>query len=184
MTIEVTEDHKEVIDRMARKGMTIKMVAAAVGMCERNFYRKPELLRIYHKAHRESIEKVGAAIFKRALEKDDITAQIYILKTQAGWSEHSYVSLDDFAGKTHAEKQQQIDEMLEAGELSVENYKHLAKSLGEQYQVAEHETRLRVLEAAIKPTNDPVVSEIVKIEDEGETDGETNNEEAQGNPGE
>ena len=84
---QITEDQLEHIERLASV-LNTGQLAGFLGMCE-NTFRKlraedPRIDEAYKKGRSDAMAKVGVSLLKQALG-GNTTAQIFYLKTQAGW---------------------------------------------------------------------------------------------------
>ena len=74
-------------------GMTQKEMAALIGVSIATFERRikdqPELLEGLLKGKAKADTQVIDSLFKNAVKKGNVTAQIFWLKTRRGWSEHN-----------------------------------------------------------------------------------------------
>lgn len=84
-------DIAEKIKALKMVGTTHELIAKILDMCE------PTLYKFYRKeldhATQEANAKVCESLFKRATEKDCVTAQIFWLKTKARWKTADNISL-------------------------------------------------------------------------------------------
>lgn len=194
ITIEITQEHKDKVAEMAANGMTAEMICKAIGISRATFYRKPELVKIFQAKLTESLNKIGRAMINGALA-GDVQLITFALKMRGGFKEFAPPHLsEDFATKTHFEKQQEIDELWKSGEITTDNYTNLCDSLTKQYQLVEHEARLKAIEEALKNKDNASTYQIIvkdpDDESEEETkvedikDGETNNSTTQENTSE
>lgn len=84
---ELTEDQIEQVGRLSSI-LNAKQIADFLGMCENTFLQRrkedPRIDEAYKKGKADATAKVGASLLKQALA-GNTTAQIFYLKTQAGW---------------------------------------------------------------------------------------------------
>lgn len=88
-TITLSDDDVATVERLAGK-LNIGEIAHILGFSERTLHRRfkddPRVLAAYQKGHSSAIERVADSLFLKAIQ-GDTTAQIFYLKTQAGWKE-------------------------------------------------------------------------------------------------
>jgi hypothetical protein len=191
MTAEIfiTEEHKQVVAEMAANGMTVEMIAKHIGMSRATLWRKPELVDIYRINYTKSINKVANALISRALNGETQLLQ-FVMRTRGGWKEHCPQLSDNYASKTHQEKQAELDDLLKNAEITIDGYTKLSHSINEQYQVSEHEKRINELEKVVAThknngANAAARNAVLANEQNGDNqNGETNNSETQEDSGE
>ena len=75
---------------------TKSQMAAYFGMTEKTFRaveeRQPEVSTAYRTGRAKAIANIGSVLYEKALSGDIKAVQFY-LKTQAGWTEKSYIEL-------------------------------------------------------------------------------------------
>ena len=75
---------------------TKSQMAAYFGMTEKTFRaveeRQPEVSTAYRTGRAKGIANIGSVLYEKALSGDIKAVQFY-LKTQAGWTEKSYIEL-------------------------------------------------------------------------------------------
>jgi len=84
---ELTEDQIEQVGRLSSV-LNAKQIADFLGMCENTFLQRrkedPRIDEAYKKGRSDAMAKVGASLLRQAVN-GNTTAQIFYLKTQAGW---------------------------------------------------------------------------------------------------
>jgi len=116
----LTDEQKTQVEALASV-LSAEQIADYFGMSRASFYnimdREPEIYRRYKKGRSETIRKVGNSLIQQALNGDK-TAQMFYLKTQAGWRETQnidHTSSDESMSKTN----------IDATKLSTETLKEL-----------------------------------------------------------
>ena len=142
---EITDEIKHQVKECAQAGFNLKHVAAVIGCSLATIKLKHELLEIYCRAKYIVLKKIGKSAFQKALDGDS-KMMIFLLKTQLNFSEQTYVKLSDFAGKPYSEQKLLVEKMLEAGEISVENYEKLLKALTAAYETSSLADRIAITE--------------------------------------
>jgi hypothetical protein len=152
-----TETELKMIARMAKAGMTIKMVCIALGRSVSTFHRCEKAHEMYGMKIAEAITMVGESAMQRIHSGEADTAlHCFILKTRGGWKENeTYLNLDDFCGEDGEEitleaKLKIIDRQFAGGSLSVQNYKLLSDAISNRIKidlvVQDIDSRLKELE--------------------------------------
>lgn len=84
---EITDEQIAQVEKLASVLNTAQL-ADFLGMCENTFLQRrkedPRIDEAYKKGKADAMAKVGASLLKQALA-GNTTAQIFYLKTQAGW---------------------------------------------------------------------------------------------------
>ena len=83
----LTPQRKEIIERAARAGCTLKQIACLLGVSERaldNWIARPDVEQVYQAARMNAILNVADMLYNLALA-GDLNACIFYLRTQAGW---------------------------------------------------------------------------------------------------
>ena len=109
-----TEDQKFLVAMMSSTGVPHERQAKALGVNSKTLrkYFKEELQVGRDRAHAE----IGGALYKRALD-GNVPAQIFYLKTQAGWREAQRLELTGAEGRdliTDTERHQRLAAILQA----------------------------------------------------------------------
>ena len=88
---EPTADQRKQVRAMVAYGVPLSDIAPVIGVSRptlsKHFAREIET------AAAEANAKVGQSLYQQAVEKGNVTAQIFWLKTKAGWRESSHVDL-------------------------------------------------------------------------------------------
>jgi IS30 family transposase len=88
--VDVTPQELEQIERLGAY-LNKKQIAHALGMSENTFLRicrdNESVDAAYKKARANKIEKVADALYKNAVEKNSVIAQIFFLKAVGKWQE-------------------------------------------------------------------------------------------------
>jgi hypothetical protein len=88
--VDVTPQELEQIERLGAY-LNKKQIAHALGMSENTFLRicrdNESVDAAYKKARANKVEKVADALFKNAVNKNNVLAQIFYLKARGGWVE-------------------------------------------------------------------------------------------------
>jgi len=153
------KDESVVIERMARAGMTLKMLSTALGISQKTFQNSKIDLALFHESQADAITAVGECALQRAMtSKADTALLCFILKTRGGWREtETFITLDNFCkddkgfDTTTDQKIRMIDQMFSDGGLSINNYKVLNDALAMRSKldliVSDIESRLKELES-------------------------------------
>lgn len=83
----LTPQRKEIIERAARAGCTLKQIACLLGMPEitlDTWVARPDVNQVYQAARMNAILDVAGMLYNLALA-GDLNACIFYLRTQAGW---------------------------------------------------------------------------------------------------
>lgn len=80
-----TERDREDVERYASLGITQEEIGSILGI-HRHTIQK-HLSEEFKRGKAKANAKVAKSLFTKATQKDDVTAQIFWLKTQARWSE-------------------------------------------------------------------------------------------------
>lgn len=156
MTVYITDQQKKIVERMATNGMNLNIIAIALGCAERTLYYKKDVMEIYHKAFAQKCEKIGEAIFTRALrkgsDKDTGASKLlmFIANTRLGWSNPNVMPDLDFTDKNYVQSKRHLQELLRDKKISTKMYRELSATLIEEFKVDEHEQRLTALEKIVE----------------------------------
>jgi hypothetical protein len=86
----ITLDMK-LIETLAGKGLTERQIGQYCGYCQSHWNtlrrKNPEINAAIDKGRAKTIVKVADALIDNAIEEKNVTAQIFFLKAQAGWSD-------------------------------------------------------------------------------------------------
>lgn len=86
----ITLDMK-LIETLAGKGLTERQIGQYCGYCQSHWNtlrrKNPEINAAIDKGRAKMIVKVADALIDNAIEEKNVTAQIFFLKAQAGWSD-------------------------------------------------------------------------------------------------
>ena len=86
----ITLDY-HLIERLAGKGLSEKQIGQYCGYTSNHWNKlrreNPEINAAIDKGRARTIEKVADALIDNAIEEKNVTAQIFFLKAQAGWSD-------------------------------------------------------------------------------------------------
>lgn len=81
----------KLIETLAGKGLTEKQIGQYCGYCQSHWNtlrrKNPEINAAIDKGRAKMIVKVADALIDNAIEEKNVTAQIFFLKAQAGWSD-------------------------------------------------------------------------------------------------
>ena len=81
----------KLIERLAGKGLTERQIGQYCGYCQSHWNtlrrKNPEINAAIDTGRSKMIEKVADALIDNAIEEKNVTAQIFFLKAQAGWSD-------------------------------------------------------------------------------------------------
>jgi hypothetical protein len=83
----LTPQRKEIIERAARAGCTLKQIACLLGIGERtleDWVKRPDVEQVYQAARMNAILNVADMLYNLALA-GDLNATIFYLRCQAGW---------------------------------------------------------------------------------------------------
>lgn len=83
----LTPQRKEIIERAARAGCTLKQIACLLGLSERtldDWVKRPDVEQVYQAARITAILNVADMLYNLALA-GDLNATIFYLRCQAGW---------------------------------------------------------------------------------------------------
>lgn len=92
----LTAEQLQHVEKLAA-GMTVEQIADFLGMSEATFYRRLKrdraFLRAYKKGKANRLSRISGKLFQVAM-KGNVTALIFIAKTQLGWRETDPRQLD------------------------------------------------------------------------------------------
>lgn len=81
----------KLIETLAGKGLTERQIGQYCGYCQSHWNtlrrKNPEINAAIDKGRAKMIVKVADALIDNAIEEKNVTAQIFFLKAQAGWSD-------------------------------------------------------------------------------------------------
>lgn len=81
----------KLIETLAGKGLTERQIGQYCGYCQGHWNtlrrKNPEINAAIDKGRAKMIVKVADALIDNAIEEKNVTAQIFFLKAQAGWSD-------------------------------------------------------------------------------------------------
>lgn len=81
----------KLIETLAGKGFTERQIGQYCGYCQSHWNtlrrKNPEINAAIDKGRAKMIVKVADALIDNAIEEKNVTAQIFFLKAQAGWSD-------------------------------------------------------------------------------------------------
>lgn len=81
----------KLIERLAGKGLTERQIGQYCGYCQSHWNtlrrKNSEINAAIDTGRAKMIEKVADALIDNAIEEKNVTAQIFFLKAQAGWSD-------------------------------------------------------------------------------------------------
>lgn len=83
----LTPQRKEIIERAARAGCTLKQIACLLGISESTldgWVKRPDVNQVYQAAKMNAILNVADMVYNLALA-GDLNACIFYLRTQGGW---------------------------------------------------------------------------------------------------
>jgi IS30 family transposase len=83
----LTPQRKEIIERAARAGCTLKQIACLLGVAEstmENWVVRPDVVQIYQAAKMNAILNVADMLYNLSMA-GDLQAIIFYLRTQGGW---------------------------------------------------------------------------------------------------
>ena len=83
----LTPQRKEIIERAARAGCTLKQTACLLGISERtldDWVKRPDVEQVYQAAKMRAILNVADMLYNLALA-GDLNACVFYLRTQGGW---------------------------------------------------------------------------------------------------
>ena len=83
----LTPQRKEIIERAARAGCTLKQIACLLGISDRtldDWVKRPDVEQVYQAAKMTAILGVADMLYNLAMA-GDLNAQIFYLRCQAGW---------------------------------------------------------------------------------------------------
>lgn len=83
----LTPQRKEIIERAARAGCTLKQIACLLGISERaldNWIARPDVERVYQAAKINAVLNVADMLYNLAMA-GDLNAVIFYLRCQGGW---------------------------------------------------------------------------------------------------
>lgn len=83
----LTPQRKEIIERAARAGCTLKQIACLLGLSERaldNWVKRPDVEQVYQAAKMNAILNVADMLYNLAMA-GDLNATIFYLRCQGGW---------------------------------------------------------------------------------------------------
>ena len=83
----LTPQRKEIIQRAARAGCTLKQTACLLGISERtldDWVKRPDVEQVYQAARMNAILSVADMLYNLAMAAD-LNAIIFYLRTQGGW---------------------------------------------------------------------------------------------------
>jgi IS30 family transposase len=83
----LTPQRKEIIERAARAGCTLKQIACLLGVGDRTidyWIDRPDVAQVYQAAKMTAILNVADMLYNLALA-GDLNAVIFYLRTQGGW---------------------------------------------------------------------------------------------------
>lgn len=79
------------VESLAGKGLTERQIGQYCGYSSSHWNKirrdNPEINKAIDKGRARTIEKVADALIDNAIEEKNVTAQIFFLKAQAGWSD-------------------------------------------------------------------------------------------------
>lgn len=81
---EFTPDELKLMVNMASVGITQEQIAKVMGVSTKTLHNKVQ--KELEAARLKGVASIAGALFKNA-QKGNVTAQIFIMKTQAGWRE-------------------------------------------------------------------------------------------------
>ena len=108
--------------------------------------REPRALEAYNQGKAKGIVDVAKTLYAKAME-GDVTAQIFIIKTQAAWGEDCNLMISK--GKSAKEKAGVVTEAMLAGEITASHANKLLDIIKKEAEIAqatEFEQRLAALE--------------------------------------
>lgn len=79
-----TAEEQKLMLNMASVGITHEQIAKVMGVCTKTLQNKMQ--KELEAARLKGVASVAGALFRNA-QKGNVTAQIFIMKTQAGWRE-------------------------------------------------------------------------------------------------
>ena len=81
----------KLVETLAGKGLTERQIGQYCGYCQSHWNtlrrKNPEINAAIDKGRAKMIVKVADALIDNAIEEKNVTAQIFFLKAQAGWSD-------------------------------------------------------------------------------------------------
>lgn len=81
----------KLIETLAGKGLTEKQIGQYCGYCQSHWNtlrrKNPDINAAIDRGRAKMIVKVADALIDNAIEEKNVTAQIFFLKAQAGWSD-------------------------------------------------------------------------------------------------
>lgn len=83
----LTPQRKEIIQRAARAGCTLKQIACLLGISERtldDWVKRPDVEQVYQAARMNAILSVADMLYNLAMA-GDLNAVIFYLRCQGGW---------------------------------------------------------------------------------------------------
>ena len=83
----LTPQRKEIIERAARAGCTLKQIACLLGISERaldDWVKRPDVEQVYQAAKMKAVLDVADMLYNLATA-GDLNAIIFYLRCQAGW---------------------------------------------------------------------------------------------------
>ena len=83
----LTPQRKEIIERAARAGCTLKQIACLLAISERaldNWIARPDVGQVYQAARMNAILNVADMVYSLALA-GDLNAAVFYLRCQGGW---------------------------------------------------------------------------------------------------
>lgn len=90
MAKKIQIDLKEVTN-LAARGLTQEQIANALGVSLRTVSDRlandADFIKAYEQGRAKGIAKVANALFKNAVDENNTAAQIFFLKSRAGWKE-------------------------------------------------------------------------------------------------
>jgi hypothetical protein len=83
----LTPQRKEIIERAARSGCTLKQISSILGISERtldDWVKRPDVEQVYQAARVNAVINVADMVYNLAMA-GDLNACIFYLRTQGGW---------------------------------------------------------------------------------------------------
>ena len=104
LTLERVNAHVQninlkIVETLGSKGFTLAQVGAYMGYAEKHFVYTicrdhPEIKVALEKGRLKRCERISDALVDAAIEEKNVTAMIFWLKAQAGWSDKAEIKLE------------------------------------------------------------------------------------------
>jgi hypothetical protein len=136
---------------MARVGINQALICKALNVDDKTMRRNELANRTFWDNKMQGVENVLTNLVQSATSGDDKdnSLKIFFAKTQARWSEHHFVKCKGFSKLSFLEQKKILDDKLEEGDISVENYQKLVGTITSAHNAIDQEKRIAALEAKI-----------------------------------